>query len=400
MDDDDLASSYRWEQTVSAWDSEIREDDSGNIIATQYGDQHRIHKAKERRVTESVRRGLIRYLVLAIDCSVSAAEKDYRPNRLSVIKSVLEDFILHFFDQNPISQIGMTQIYDRVSEKLTDLSGNPKAHIQRLRQVLTTEGLASLQNALIQAIDILQHIPDYGHRELLIIYNSLSSTDPGNIDNTIDMAVKNKIRVSIVCLSAEIYICKKITEKTGGTFSVATDASHLIEILKTLVPPSPETSSFASSGKTEFVYMGFPRRVLDVNENYGFDGKHPSLGSAFYICPRCFTKTTDIPTQCCSCTLQLNFSSHIARSHHHIFPVPNFEEVVLDSIGTGVNVGPKLDVNINNALISPGQNQVICCGCSETIKNEDICFVCPTGGGSYCIECDLFIHDNLHNCCC
>jgi hypothetical protein len=62
---------------------------------------------------------------------------------------------------------------------------------------------------------------DYGHRELLIIYNSLSTTDPAapnDIFTTLEECKKYKIRISIICVVAEIYICKKIAEVTGTAF--------------------------------------------------------------------------------------------------------------------------------------------------------------------------------------
>ena len=107
-DDGSPMASYKWEaKLTNQWDTEIVEDASGNLMSMQgdHYDRQRSRFAKERRVTESVRRGLIRYMVLAIDCSEAAAEKDYRPNRLTVVKDVVENFIVEYYDQNPISQL-------------------------------------------------------------------------------------------------------------------------------------------------------------------------------------------------------------------------------------------------------------------------------------------------------
>ena len=49
--------------------------------------------------------GLIRYLIVCLDCSVTAKETDYRPNRLEAGKAAVERFMLEYFDQNPISQV-------------------------------------------------------------------------------------------------------------------------------------------------------------------------------------------------------------------------------------------------------------------------------------------------------
>ena len=387
-DDGSPMASYKWEaKLTNQWDTEIVEDASGNLMSMQgdHYDRQRSRFAKERRVTESVRRGLIRYMVLAIDCSEAAAEKDYRPNRLTVVKDVVENFIVEYYDQNPISQLCLASIADRTAETVTELSGNPKNHINQLRKLRCTESLASLHNTLQLALDMLRHIPAYGHRELVIIYSSLSTTDPlgaETIEDQIQKMVMNKVRVSIICLSAEIFICKRITEATGGSFAVATDAKHLSELIKTLVSPSPESQNGGPTS-TEFVYMGFPKRVFEKHATIGFDGKATRVASTFYVCPRCHTKSTDIPTQCCCCTLQLNSSSHIARSHHHIFPVPNFEEV---------------QETVVVDLQDPQRKAaVFCAGCSEAITNK-VKFQCPTCKEIFCVECDLFIHENLHNC--
>lgn len=50
--------------------------------------------------------GLIRYLIVCLDCSVHAKDTDHRPNRLESSKAAVERFMREYFDQNPISQVG------------------------------------------------------------------------------------------------------------------------------------------------------------------------------------------------------------------------------------------------------------------------------------------------------
>jgi transcription initiation factor TFIIH subunit 2 len=66
------------------------------------------------------------------------------------------------------------------------------------------------------AMAVLRHIPDYGHKELLILYTSLSTCDPGDIFATIEEAVRSKVRISVISLCADIYICKQLAAQTGG----------------------------------------------------------------------------------------------------------------------------------------------------------------------------------------
>ena len=151
--------------------------------------------------------------------------------------------------------------------------------------------------------------------------------------------------------------------------------------------------------------------------------------------------------QCCVCTLQLNSSSHIARSHHHLFPVPSFEEYELqhheDSSSTFVPVSvsapsdrytaspstappaalESVDDKIKETLesssakeltLSSGEMQ--CAGCLVGFLQsggllekkivggvgvEDVSiFRCPRCRSLFCSVCDAFIHESLHNCPC
>jgi transcription initiation factor TFIIH subunit 2 len=77
-------------------------------------------------------------------------------------------FIYDYYDQNPISQLGLLVTRNRLAERITDLSGNLSSHVNKLQKLMNTAGLASLQNSIILATSLLQHVPSYGQRELLI----------------------------------------------------------------------------------------------------------------------------------------------------------------------------------------------------------------------------------------
>ena len=95
---------YKWEQGVSSFAAVLGEDLSAEgQLALQ---RQKLQKAKERRITPAVRRGLLRYLFCAIDCSLTANERDFRPTRLQVCKENIKKFIIDYYDQNPISQLG------------------------------------------------------------------------------------------------------------------------------------------------------------------------------------------------------------------------------------------------------------------------------------------------------
>lgn len=468
MFDDDPKATYRWEQGLSkTWDS-VQEDEAGNLI-TVSDERERSHRAKQNRITTSIRRGLIRYLVVAIDSSKFAAENDYKPCRLEASKACVQKFIGEFYDQNPISQLAVIVTRDRSAERLTELSGNPKNHIHTVKGMRNMAGLASLQNTILLGMSMLRHIPNYGHREVLIVFSSLSTCDPGDIFATIRDAKAQRVRISVICLVAEVFICRQVAELTGGSFAVALDATHLSELLQLHTIPPPEVQR-SESLVTDFIYMGFPKRSFDAHSAYGFDGKRMRLSANAYICPRCSTRTSDIPTQCCVCHLQLNSSSHIARSHHHLFPVPNYieyevretEEAVSSAdtahtkpsnavqvnsekmtltlkkgagapakaaplpvrkkIYTAVYQAPTTHAhNVSNSngggdsssssadgTVSGADSEVVlsieggnssCKGCLEALgRDRKLVLRCPQCRHFFCVECDLFVHDSLHNC--
>jgi len=385
------------------WDT-VQEDSEGKIVTSTFSsDRERSHRAKQQRLTQSIRRGLIRYMVVLVDGSISSQEKDFRPSRFEVSKSAIEKFITEFYDQNPISQLSVAVTRDRVAEKLTELSGNPKNQINAVRQLVRTDGLASLQNSLLLAMAILRHIPDYGHRECLIVYSSYSTCDPGDIFDTIEAVKKLKIRVSVISLTSEIYICSHLAQVTHGSFSVARDSAHLTELILRHTSPPPELKH-ACPLTTNFIYMGFPRRILDSTPMFGHDGRAVRLMKISFMCPRCTTRTAAIPAQCGVCGLQLNSSSHIARSYHHLFPVQNFiEEDRVDTHrerdGDTSRHVTKMNSIASNSVSSAHQfSTSTCSGCLERFSADSLRLRCPCCEDVFCVECDLFIHDSLHNC--
>lgn len=76
------------------------------------------------------------------------------------------------------------------------------------------------------------HLPTHSSREILIIFGSLTTCDPGNIHDTLDSCVKDKIRISVVALAAEMKICRDLCDKTGGECS--STASPLLPLLITI----------------------------------------------------------------------------------------------------------------------------------------------------------------------
>jgi transcription initiation factor TFIIH subunit 2 len=145
-------------------------------------------------------------------------EKDLRPSRVELTLTYAQQFVIEFFDQNPISQLGIITTRDGVAEKLTELSGNPTDHIRALKTKKNTEtsGEPSLQNSLRLARASMLGVPSHGSKEVLLIFGSLTTCDPGDIYETIDELKSDMVRISIVGLAAEVQICRKLCESTKG----------------------------------------------------------------------------------------------------------------------------------------------------------------------------------------
>ena len=100
--------------------------------------------------TTPFQRGIIRHLIVALDLSESMSEKDLRPTRYLRTILNMTAFVREFFEQNPISQLGIIGMRDGVAVRVSDISGNPEQHIAALTKLKDADpkGHPSLQNAL------------------------------------------------------------------------------------------------------------------------------------------------------------------------------------------------------------------------------------------------------------
>eukprot|EP01117_Protostelium_nocturnum_P011437 TRINITY_DN4147_c0_g1_i5.p1 TRINITY_DN4147_c0_g1~~TRINITY_DN4147_c0_g1_i5.p1 ORF type:complete len:335 (-),score=82.46 TRINITY_DN4147_c0_g1_i5:33-1037(-) len=317
---------------------------------------------------------MTRHLYIVMDLSKSMLEKDMKPSRLTVAVQTVEAFILDYFDQNPLSQLGVIVSRGAVAEKITELSGNPNKHIQTLKaHSNNVEGEMSLQNSLEVAKSSLCYIPKYGSREVLIIFGSLTTCDPGDIFETIDSLKKEGIRVYVIGLAAEVYVCRAVAERTGGTYFVALHEPHFRELILNHSPPPISEKKMDAS----LIRMGFPQRKTLDTPSLCVCHQAPKYWG--YFCPQCLSKCCELPTDCQVCGLTLISSPHIARSYHHLFPVSTYNEVAPP---------------IPSGVISSDH----CYSCQAKLSGGGCVYTCPKCKADFCSECDDYIHDSLHNC--
>lgn len=145
-------------------------------------------------------------------------ERDLRPSRVELTLTYAEQFVYEFFDQNPISQLGIIVTRDGIAEKLTELSGNPNDHARALKagKKTDTSGEPSLQNALQLARSSMVGVPSHGSKEILMVFGALTTCDPSDIHETIDLLQKENVRVNVVGLAAEVQICRVLSRNTKG----------------------------------------------------------------------------------------------------------------------------------------------------------------------------------------
>lgn len=292
---------HGWEETDAGqmW-SGVREDADGNLISEGGGPRSaqdlvrlrrkRLSRADYARSSRRLARDMIRYVYVVLDVSGAAHERDgaLAPSRtrLDAALSVLSLFASEYYDQNPLSHLGLVAVRDGEAEMVTRLTGSKAAHAAGLARVRSDAnaalasnpnsagGVFSLQNGLEVAGRSLGHMPRYGSREILVLMGSNATCDPGDVLlETLPRLKKSGVRVSTVALAAEIHVCRMIAEKTGGIMAVCLDRTHLRDlVMGQCVPPpvrpgggrdggSNGASGGSESGRTcEYVRMGFPSR--------------------------------------------------------------------------------------------------------------------------------------------
>ncbi|KAF8161159.1 Ssl1-like-domain-containing protein [Crassisporium funariophilum] len=386
---------YTWEASFTrSWET-VQEDEAGSL---QTSVEDLMARGRRRRLlapASAIRRTIIRHLVLILDLSASMMDRDMRPTRFDLMLQYAREFITEWFDQNPLGQIGIVGMRAGLGERIGEMSGNPQDVLKAIadRHRLEPTGEPSLQNAVEMARGSMNHLPTHSSREILIMFGSLTTCDPGNIHDTLDSCVKNKIRISVVALAAEMKICRDLCDKTGGQFGVAMNEGHFKDLLFELVPPPAQKaiSRAAGAGATnpaaDLMMMGFPTRLPDASPP-SLCVCHSELKSQGFMCPRCMSKVCDVPTDCDICGLMIVSSPHLARSYHHLFPVKPYDAVPSE------DDSPDLSTSCHACARPFPENQ--------TSAKEGLSPVgryrCPDCHYDFCSDCDVFVHDVVHCC--
>ncbi|KAI4870738.1 TFIIH basal transcription factor complex, subunit SSL1 [Hypoxylon rubiginosum] len=407
-----------WEDIQRSWDTVV-EDEDGTLAGIIEGRAEAEKRARLLKDTTPLQRGIIRHLVLVLDMSFAMLEKDMLPSRYELTMAYASLFVREYFEQNPISQLAVIGMRDGVAIRISDMSGNPTDHIEKLQGWVKQDpqGNPSLQNALEMCRGALFHTPSHGTREVVIVYGALMSSDPGDIHETIAALVKDRIRVSIVGLAAQVAICDELCSKTNGGdnsgYTIALHEDHFRELL--LAVTTPPVTRTQEQGNASLLMMGFPSRTLASGDSIHYCACHNRPTREGYDCTRCGSRVCRLPSECPGCGLTLILSTHLARSYHHLFPLRNWVEVPWakakrskachscltqfpdapsDSNSSGNNKKEK------GKATAKGKEKSSVSTLLSSFKglSESGRYACEVCGNHFCIDCDLFAHEVLHNC--
>jgi len=379
---------YRWEGGYEKTWETLQEDQDGLL---EFSVKDIIEKARRKRLLErqgKSKLGMMRHLYVVLDMSESMKSQDLKPTRLLCCERLLEKFVEEYFYLNPISQMGIIVSSNKRAEKVSDMTGNPRRHIDILKSLSEKpcSGEPSLQNSLDLVIQSLKNMPPHTSREVLVLMGSLTTCDPGDINKTIDEAKNLKIKCSVISLAAEVRIYRELATRTGGAHAVLLDDHHLRDLLVEHLNPPPSLAAQPAS----LIRMGFPSHAGRGEGEAGLgmclchmDTGEEKITSAGYICPQCQARYCELPVECRGCGLTLVSAPHLARSYHHLFPLTVFHEVAPENV--------------------PAEESW-CNGCGKLFSgsNDKRVYQCPQCDKMFCVECDLFIHETLHSCpaCC
>lgn len=260
---------------------------------------------------------------------------------------------------------------------------------------------------------------------------SLLSADPGDIHITIAALVKSHITCTVIGLAAEVAICRTLVTRTNpglslpSNYAVALNEQHYRELIMATTTPPPSagpvissngtsdtSSSIDPSAQNSLLMMGFPSRIVEAGPSLCACHSIPTRGG--YLCSRCRSKVCALPASCPACSLTLILSTHLARSYHHLFPLQNWAEVswlkaahepIQSECFSCLAPFPELPSKEARrerkmALLEAQKLSRGTAGAAgrEGGVSESGRYECGNCRRLFCIDCDVFAHEVVHNC--
>ncbi|KAI9609702.1 hypothetical protein KEM48_002876 [Puccinia striiformis f. sp. tritici PST-130] len=212
----------------------------------------------------------------------------------------------------------------------------------------------------------LAHLPTHGSREVLVIFGSLTTCDPDDINKTLENLEKDR---SIWCNLKRTSFQRAIVRGDLTASDIQTD---------------DEWTSGPKTQSSSLIQMGFPNKISH---------DHHSVDSSSHSFCACHSK------------LQSTGSPHLARSYRHLFPVGNWIEKNSNSLSDEKLkcFGCDKELHINKPTQSHGKNldNGTRNNVAHNINSSINLYHCPRCKNLFCYDCDLY-HEQLGLCpgCC
>lgn len=438
----------RWVSNFKrAWDSPEKTENQ------QYCDSHRsLTRAHRDRLkgpsTEHsiLARNMFRYVYFIVDLSfivpfkystispegdeeadaLEAQECIEIAERLLVIEKAVIKFISEFFEQNPISILGIIALkHDRsafmissihepkdsaslIEEYLAYMKAYVDATMMEIRTrnsgLHTTESVAKNGPSLLSGISLAlkglnaQKIP--APREVIVFYSSIFTLDDPKVsanfytqkDDQKVLTFPPHISLSVISTKPPCHLITQLCRLSTGSCRVALDEKDISYLLvKQSLPSHVEDPNQPAA----LIPQGFPESLEDPTD--------PKTTG--FICPRCEATVPGLPARCAVCGLNLVTNNALTRLSRHIHVIPKF---VYHSEHRSTSAEYwHLKANNNGAVGTyweeakkrgPCSGEIVeCAGCFTKLLKQDTVH-CAACLGIYCPTCEVVIQDQLFHC--
>lgn len=193
--------------------------------------------------------------------------------------------------------------------------------LEELRERDVAGGSVSLVNGLQRCSALLMASAPYATREIVVLFGSINTCDAGNIDATLQELKTKGIQITIIALTPEVSVLRRMARTTGGSYHVARSLDEYRNAILN-VQKAPDWGPLM---ETRLVPMGFPRRLQTTVATLCVCHNRPSLKG--YLCPRCRGKVCELPTNCRICDLHIASSVDVARTTQQYAPTPQQRKI-------------------------------------------------------------------------
>lgn len=194
-------------------------------------------------------------------------------------------------------------------------------------------------------------------------------------------------------------LCSRTNAGDDSHYNVALDELHFRDLFLAATTP-PVTRTPEQSGAS-LLMMGFPSRSLAPAGSMTFCACHSKPTREGYDCTRCATRVCRLPAECPACGLTLILSTHLARSYHHLFPLRNWVEVSwADAVRSTACFSCQCPFPEATKTTASQPDKSAAAPPKPTAKgvSESGRYACQVCGHHFCIDCDVFAHQVIHNC--